>query len=81
MALYNEFLKRPIMKNCVCLNWYRGVCIYKRSECHFAHGFEDLDLDPEKEFNKDQLNKFQEPLKIKGKRLYKNLFYTGLYKY
>lgn len=44
------------MKNCLCLNWLRGVCVYDSPECKFAHGFDDIKIDIVSKFDKELVN-------------------------
>jgi len=32
----------PIQKNFICHFWHRGMCLFSKAECKFAHGIDDL---------------------------------------
>ncbi|CAD8044109.1 unnamed protein product [Paramecium primaurelia] len=74
-----NYLQKPKIKYYLCQYWMRGICIFQKKDCRFAHGLEDLELNFDVVRDFEQLNQEQKPLRYNQKPLINHRTYTILY--
>ncbi|CAD8135326.1 unnamed protein product [Paramecium octaurelia] len=74
-----NYLQKPKIKYFLCQYWMRGICIFQKKDCRFAHGLEDLELNFDIARDFEHLNQEQKPLRYNQKPLINHRTYQILF--